>query len=243
MTAIDRIDQIRADADLGRSLLNGGVSFEQMLAAAGPGGPRLDIESDPLALEAQRIGRDAVLESLGRATPADTAETTAGESTEAVGTTSGEAAEALAPTADAADLDAGDWVDRLPDRGQAWGEEITAAAERHGIEPELLAALVWSESAFDPDAVSSAGAIGLAQLMPGTAEELGVDPTDPLENLDGGARYLSEQLARFGTFELGLAAYNAGPGRVSEAGGVPAIAETQAYVQVVLDRYVRLRGS
>ena len=90
--------------------------------------------------------------------------------------------------------------------------------------------------------MSSAGAIGLAQLMPATAAGLGVDPHDPLQNLEGGARYLRQQLDRFGSFELGLAAYNAGPTRVAQAGGVPAIAETQAYVQVVLDRYVQLGG-
>ncbi|MEM9035314.1 MAG: lytic transglycosylase domain-containing protein [Actinomycetota bacterium] len=237
MSAIDRIDQIRASVDLGRTILNGGVSFEQMLADAPMGGPRLDIPSDPLALEARRIGLDAVLESLGQTSTDTDADPSVG------GSISGEATESVDPSTSADDLETGEWVSRLPERGQAWAEEITAAAQRHGVEPELFAALVWSESAFDPEAVSSAGAIGLAQLMPGTADELGVDPRDPLQNLDGGARYLSQQLGRFGTFELGLAAYNAGPGRVSQAGGVPAIAETQAYVQVVLDRYVRLRGS
>jgi soluble lytic murein transglycosylase-like protein len=88
---------------------------------------------------------------------------------------------------------------------------------------------------------SHAGAIGLAQLMPGTAAGLGVDPTDPLQNLQGGARYLREQLDRFGTPELALAAYNAGPNRVAQAGGIPRITETQTYVRRVLDTWEQLR--
>ena len=118
--------------------------------------------------------------------------------------------------------------------------EIAAAAERHGVNPDLFTALVWTESAFRPDAISPAGAIGLAQLMPGTAAGLGVDPYDPLQNLDGGARYLREQLDRFGQVELGLAAYNAGPARVADAGGIPNIAETRSYVELVLDRFQQL---
>jgi soluble lytic murein transglycosylase-like protein len=156
---------------------------------------------------------------------------------------SGEAIEVgAAPAPPPATPAAGAWSAGLPERGQQWAASIEAAATRHGLEPQLLGALVWSESAFDPQAVSSAGAIGLAQLMPATAAGLGVDPRDPLQNLEGGARYLREQLDRFGSFELGLAAYNAGPTRVARAGGVPAIAETRAYVQVVLDRYVQLGG-
>ncbi len=126
------------------------------------------------------------------------------------------------------------WARGLPAAGQPWAPAIGEAAERHGLDPRLLASLVWTESDFQPDAVSRAGAIGLAQLMPGTAAGLGVDPHDPAANLDGGARYLREQLDRFGRVDLALAAYNAGPGRVAQAGGVPHIAETQAYVRRVL---------
>ena len=130
-----------------------------------------------------------------------------------------------------------DWAASLPAGGQDWAPAITAAAERHGVDPRLLASLVWTESDFQPDAVSSAGAIGLTQLMPSTAAGLGVDPHDPVANLDGGARYLREQLDRFGRTDLALAAYNAGPGRVAQAGGIPQITETQAYVRRVLDHY------
>ncbi len=130
----------------------------------------------------------------------------------------------------------------LPTRADRWLGEIEAAANRHGVSPTLLTALVWSESAFNPDAVSSAGAIGLAQLMPGTAAGMNVDPHDPVQNLDGGARYLAAQLVRFGSEELALAAYNAGPGRVGRSGGIPNIPETQNYVQIVMRRYRQLEG-
>ena len=85
--------------------------------------------------------------------------------------------------------------------------------------------------------MSPKGAQGLAQLMPGTARELGVDPADPFANLEGGARYLRAQLDRFdGDVEKALAAYNAGPGRVEAAGGIPRIRETQHYVAAVMGR-------
>ncbi len=134
-----------------------------------------------------------------------------------------------------------DWASRLPEAGQRWAPAITKAAHDAGIEPQLLAALVQAESNFQPDARSHAGAIGLAQLMPGTAAGLGVDAHDPEDNLAGGARYLRAQLDRFGAVELALAAYNAGPNRVAQAGGVPRIAETQAYVSRVHDNYRALR--
>jgi soluble lytic murein transglycosylase-like protein len=135
----------------------------------------------------------------------------------------------------------GAWADRLPEHGRKWAGAIQSAAGKAGIDPALLAALVKHESNFDPSVVSHAGAIGLAQLMPGTARGLGVDPHDPQANLDGGARYLREQLDRFGSEELALAAYNAGPNRVAQAGGVPRIAETQAYVPRVLATWEQLR--
>lgn len=135
------------------------------------------------------------------------------------------------------------WQGRLPAAGAAWADEIGAAAQRHGVRPELLAALVWTESDFDQGAVSPAGARGLGQLMPGTAAGLGVDPDDPEQNLDGAARYLREQLDRFGDTTLALAAYNAGPGRVIDAGGVPAITETRNYVQRVTERARTIGGA
>ncbi len=121
--------------------------------------------------------------------------------------------------------------------------EIEAAAARHGVDPALLKALIRQESNFNPNAVSPAGARGLTQLMPGTASSLGVtDPTDPAQAIEGGAKYLRQQLDRFGgDVEKALAAYNAGPGAVAKFGGVPPYAETQAYVQKVMG-YAREYG-
>jgi soluble lytic murein transglycosylase-like protein len=114
---------------------------------------------------------------------------------------------------------------------------LTQAAYAANVSPTLLAALVWQESRWNPQAVSPKGAMGLAQLMPGTARDLGVNPADPLQNLVGGARYLRQLLDQFdGNVEKALAAYNAGPARVRSAGGVPAIAETRAYVSSIVRR-------
>jgi soluble lytic murein transglycosylase-like protein len=116
-----------------------------------------------------------------------------------------------------------------------FGAEIDAAATRYGIDPALLKGLIRQESGFDARAQSSAGALGLTQLMPSTAASLGVDPLDPAQAIDGGARYLRQQLDRFGGDPAkALAAYNAGPGAVAKFGGVPPYAETQSYVQRVL---------
>jgi soluble lytic murein transglycosylase-like protein len=124
---------------------------------------------------------------------------------------------------------------------QAYIAAVDYLADLNGISPALLEALVWQESRWRPGARSPVGAIGLAQLMPGTARDLQVNPHDPHANLAGGARYLRQQLDRFGgDVELALAAYNAGPGRVQRARGVPAIPETQAYVRAVVDRLSKM---
>lgn len=107
-------------------------------------------------------------------------------------------------------------------------------AQEEGVPVDLFLRLVGQESAYNPGAVSPKGATGLAQLMPGTAAELGVDPTDPIQNLRGGARYLKQQLDTFGDQRLALAAYNAGPGAVRKYGGIPPYAETQKYVSKIL---------
>lgn len=109
-----------------------------------------------------------------------------------------------------------------------------AAATRHGIPQDLFLRLVTQESGWDPAALSRAGAIGLAQLMPDTARDLSVDPAVPAQNLDGGARYLAQQYRDFGTWRLALAAYNAGPEAVRRHGGVPPYEETQNYVRIIL---------
>jgi soluble lytic murein transglycosylase-like protein len=115
--------------------------------------------------------------------------------------------------------------------------KVAELAGRFDLSPTLIEALVWQESRWRANAVSPVGARGLAQLMPGTARDLGVDPDDPFANLEGGARYLREQLDRFdGDLEKALAAYNAGPGRVIRAGGVPRIRETQLYVAAIMGR-------
>ena len=108
------------------------------------------------------------------------------------------------------------------------------AARRHGVPQDLFARLVQQESGWNPGAVSHKGAIGLAQLMPATAGRLGVDPRDPMQNLEGGARYLKRQYDRFGSWRLALAAYNAGPEAVARHGGVPPYRETRGYVAAIL---------
>jgi soluble lytic murein transglycosylase-like protein len=119
----------------------------------------------------------------------------------------------------------------------AWRGHVAMLARKYDISPALLEAVVWQESRWHSEARSSKGAHGLAQLMPGTAREMGVDIANPLSNLEGGARYLKIQLDRFdGDIEKALAAYNAGPSRVLSAGGVPQIPETKAYVSAIMSR-------
>ncbi|MCD8000759.1 MAG: lytic transglycosylase domain-containing protein [Clostridiales bacterium] len=109
------------------------------------------------------------------------------------------------------------------------------AAARHNVPERLLKAVAKAESDFNPNAVSHAGAVGVMQLMPGTARSLGVsDPYDARQNIMGGAKYLKENLDRFGDVSLALAAYNAGPGAVQKYSGIPPYSETQNYVKKVL---------
>lgn len=122
-------------------------------------------------------------------------------------------------------------------KGSYKGEYIEvarSAARKHGIPEDLFLRLVQQESGWNAGAVSSAGATGLAQLMPGTAARLGVDINDPHQNLDGGARYLKMMYDRFGSWRLALAAYNAGPGAVEKNGGIPPYTETKNYVIAIL---------
>lgn len=114
-----------------------------------------------------------------------------------------------------------------------WIEIARAVARMHGIPEDLFLRLVRQESGWHAGALSPKGAIGLAQLMPDTARLLGVDPHDPQQNLEGGARYLRTQFDRFGTWDLALAAYNAGPEAVAQYGGIPPYVETQGYVRAI----------
>jgi len=124
-----------------------------------------------------------------------------------------------------------------PDAPEQFREALIKAAVRYDVSPNLLAAVVWRESRWRPGALSPKGAIGLGQLMPGTARALAVDPRDTGANLAGAAHYLRQMLDLFdGNVERALAAYNAGPGRVRRAGGIPAIAETRSYVSTIIDR-------
>ena len=123
------------------------------------------------------------------------------------------------------------------------GELIAPAAAKYALDPNLVAAVIWAESSGDPKAVSTKGASGLMQLMPGTARDMGVSNVlDPSQNIDGGSRYLREMLDRHdGDLSVALAAYNAGPEAVRKYGGIPPFEETQNYVGKVMRAYERTR--
>jgi soluble lytic murein transglycosylase-like protein len=137
-----------------------------------------------------------------------------------------------------------DSANNAEDRPSNFALLIDAAAQRHAVDAALLRAVIEQESAGNPRAVSPKGAAGLMQLMPETAERLGVDDRfDAGQNIDGGARYLAELLRRFGTVEAALAAYNAGPEAVERYGGVPPYPETQEYVKRVIAKYRALTAT
>lgn len=127
------------------------------------------------------------------------------------------------------------------------GDLYQETAKRHGLPPALVRSVVKAESNYQANAVSPKGAIGLMQLMPGTAKVLGVDPRDPAQNVDAGTRYLRELLARYEKDDdqvaRAIAAYNAGPGAVDKYNGVPPYRETQDYVRRVLKSYDKLKDS
>ena len=145
----------------------------------------------------------------------------------------------------AAEVTAIEPEERFPRLAERMPEEfpyaslIRAAAEKHGLEEELLASVIAAESGFDPRAVSPKGAQGLMQLMPATAARLEVrDAFDPAQNIEAGTRYLKELLGRYqGDLRLALAAYNAGPERVTQYKGIPPFAETRAYIRRVQREY------
>ena len=190
-------------------------TFERFLKAAGDDPTDRAASSDPTA-----------------------ASPSAGDPMERLGSRTGRAAGAASATSGAGDAA---WPADLPEEAAAFKDAFIAASAATGVPLRVLLAVAWAESAFDPGAESGVGAQGMMQLMPGTAAGLGVDPSDPAQNIMGGARYLAAQYERFGTWELAFAAYNAGPGAVEQYGGVPPYRETQNYVTVI-DRYLDQLG-
>lgn len=128
----------------------------------------------------------------------------------------------------------------VDERLALWENAIQSISAKYEVDPDLVRAVMRVESGGNPKAVSSAGAIGLMQLMPATARGLGVDPKDPIRNIEGGVKYLAQLSDKYdGDYVKTLAAYNAGSGRVDSYGGVPPFPETQRYVKNVLALYRR----
>jgi len=127
-------------------------------------------------------------------------------------------------------------IEQLDSQVDDYGQLIEAVSKKYNINSNIIKAVINAESAFNKTAVSSKGAMGLMQLMPETAEALGISNAfDPRENIDGGVRYLKNMLSEFdGNLELALAAYNAGPNSVKKYGGIPPYKETQNYVKKIM---------
>jgi hypothetical protein len=214
--------------------------------------PRLNVskpeeENDPLAMSKQWIQHIRAGGEEARKKFNDQVESTPAPTTSMLATTVEPEAKEEAPVAETAEAKEakslfGGYISdpafKLDYKGPK-SEMVSLAreaAKAAGVPEDLFLRLVKAESSFNPNARSSAGAIGLAQLMPGTADYLGVDATNPRENVFGGARYFREQYDTFGSWDLALAAYNAGPGAVSKYNGIPPYKETQGYVRKIMNR-------
>jgi soluble lytic murein transglycosylase-like protein len=188
------------------------------------------------------VARVAQLEAMLGLSPAGAPVSTPTTTTGTTGTQSSFAAQLASvtgstPTAATTDTTAtaGTGATGTTGANTPFAAEIDSAAAKYNVDPALLRGLIRQESNFNANATSPAGARGLTQLMPGTAAALGVDPSVPAQAIEGGAKYLRQQLDKFGNDPAkALAAYNAGPGAVQRYGGVPPYAETQNYVRKVL---------
>ncbi|MEZ5218321.1 MAG: lytic transglycosylase domain-containing protein [Ilumatobacteraceae bacterium] len=218
------------------------ASFQSVPAGAAPFQAKFSaaLQQRGATIAAARVA-EASQNVLADATGVGTA-----DSTSVLGTTAlGGSAPTDAPTGSsdvAAAAPDGNWRARLPAAGLPYADLIEETAARHGLQPEFLAAALWTESSFNPSVVSEAGAIGLGQLMPATAAWLGVDPWNPAQNMEGAATYYRNLIDRFsGDESLGVASYFAGPGAVGRAGAIPT-SRAQNYVDKVLGRRDFLLG-
>ena len=144
---------------------------------------------------------------------------------------------------DGAEFTPAPWLPKAAQQRRAvWYDRMAAVACEHGIPTDLFDAMIGQESGYNPFAVSHAGAMGMGQIMPGTARHLGLhNPFDPVANMRAGAKYLKQQIDDFGRHDLALAAYNAGPQRVRKLGRVPYISETVNYVSTITNNWMRLQ--